>query len=65
MNISKCKNGYVLDVSPDNIFGDRYIANNIQELFARMLNILEDKSEIGHGKKYGKVIVEYSCDDLY
>jgi hypothetical protein len=55
MKIEKVNNGYILEL--DN--GITYIANDTKELFTRMLFLLENKSEIGYGSKYGKVIIEY------
>jgi hypothetical protein len=62
MNITKCKNGYILDLDPENRHGEKYVTTDIHELFIRMLAILENKTELGDGKYYGKVIVKY--DDL-
>jgi hypothetical protein len=55
MRIRKVSNGYIVEL--DN--GSTYIASDVEELFTRMLFLLENKSEIKNGNQYGKVIVEY------
>jgi hypothetical protein len=57
MEVTKCKNGYLIESGQS-----RYIATDIQELFARMLNLFESKSEVNVDSNYGKVTVTYDND---